>query len=188
MSPEQRGRRRSRSSPMDISHDEGPLRKAPRKDYSRSPSYTRARGGRRSRSRNRHTHGKRASRMLSPSRSPSRSPNRMDISDDRTNTRQEHYPSPRGRPVRGSKSKSRSPYRRRSPSPYSNRRRSPSPNLHRNGNGANDFRSGGHGRFDTHDRSQQPPRPPPQPVPARERSLSPYSKRVALTRQMHTDR
>jgi hypothetical protein len=25
-------------------------------------------------------------------------------------------------------------------------------------------------------------------VPTRERSLSPYSKRVALTRQMHTDR
>lgn len=192
MSPEQRGRRRSRTSPMDISHDEGPQRKAPRKHYSRSPSNTRGRGGRQSHSRDRRAHGKRASRMLSPSRSPSQSSNRMDTSDERTDARNGHrYPSPLGRPVRRSQSKSRSPYRRRSPSPYSKRRMSRSPSPYKNGGrrmNHNGPRGGGGGgnRFEVNGRGAEPARPPPAPAPARERSLSPYSKRVALTRQMHT--
>ncbi|KAF9738727.1 hypothetical protein PMIN06_011146 [Paraphaeosphaeria minitans] len=190
MSPEQRGRRRSRSrsSPMDISHDEGSRRKAPRKHHSPSRSYTKGRGGRRSRSRSRRTPVKPLSRR-SLSRSPSRSPDRldrMDTSDDRPHP--QDGLSPIGRPVRISRSRSRSPYRRRSRSLHSKRSmsRSPSPYKSRNNGGVDgkSVRSGRH-RFDTDVRHPEPVRaPPPQPAPPRERSLSPYSKRVALTRQM----
>lgn len=53
-------------------------------------------------------------------------------------------------------------------------------------NGRN-ARGGGHRRFDTDVRAE-PVRAPPQPPPPRERSLSPYSKRVAMTRQMQGGR
>lgn len=183
MSPEQRGRRRSRSrsSPMDISHDENSRRKAPRKHHSPSRSYR----GRRSRSRSMRTSVKPSSRR-SLSRSPSRSPNRldrMDISDDRTQPR--NGVSPIDRPVRNSRSTSRSPYRRRSRSPYSMRPMSRSPSPYKSRNGGIDKRNarGGRHRFDTEVRHPEPVRAPPQQAPPRERSLSPYSKRVALTRQ-----
>ncbi|KAK7179193.1 hypothetical protein DPSP01_012093 [Paraphaeosphaeria sporulosa] len=189
MSPEQRGRRRSRSrsSPMDISHDEGLRRQAPRTHHSPGGSYTRGRGGRRSRSRSKRTPVKPSSRR-SLSRSPSRSPNRldrMDTSDDRPHP--QNGRSPIGRPVRNSRSRSRSPYRRRSRSPYSKRPMSRSPSPYKSRNGGMDGRSArsGRHRFDTEVRHPEPVRaPPPQPAPPRERSLSPYSKRVALTQQM----
>jgi hypothetical protein len=194
MSPEQRGRRRSRSrsSRMDISQDEGSRRKALRKHHSPSRSYTQGRGGRRSRSRSRRTPGKPSTRP-SLSRSPSGTPHRldrMDISDDRTNP--QNGLSPIGRPVRSSPPRSRSPYRRRSPNPSSRRPAVRSPSPYKSRNGGIDGKSAGgdrRHRFDTDVRHSEPMRAPaPPPALPRERSLSPYSKRVALTRNIQGGR
>jgi hypothetical protein len=142
------------------------------------------RGRRKSRSK---PNGKRPARNLSISRSPSMSPNRMDMSDDHYEARTAARPvspaprgrweaSPEGRRLSPSRSRSRSPYPRASPGPHVQRRatRSPSPNENRNGGRRNQF-------------DDRPP-PPVQPLPPRERSLSPYSKRVALTRQIQPGR
>lgn len=200
-SPAERGRRRtrSRSSRMDISHDDGSQRRGAGQYRSRS----RKRGPNRSHSRSRETCGKRPARRFSTSRSTSRSPNRMDTSEDHRVPQNGHALASSGRRKRWgtspgqrrptySRSRSRSPYHRRSPSPYSRRRqRSPSPTKNRN----DDFgRSGPHGnrrrQFDDH---LPPPTardgpPPSQRAPPRERSLSPYSKRVAMTKAMQPGR
>ncbi|PVI07778.1 hypothetical protein DM02DRAFT_232008 [Periconia macrospinosa] len=184
-SPERRGRRRtrSRSSRMDISHDRGSDRRATREHRSRSRDATRRKGGRRSRSLDKTRYRKRPTRELSVSRSRSKSPNQMDITEDQYG------------PTRGvsretlSGSRSRSPYRHVSPSPYSKRRapRSVSPSSYQNGRHREGLPTGGRQQF--HGRTPFPP-PISQPIvaepspPPRERSLSPYSKRLALTRQM----
>ncbi|KAH7094810.1 zinc knuckle-domain-containing protein [Paraphoma chrysanthemicola] len=189
-SPGERGRRRTRSRStserMDISR-ESPRQKA---------VYGRHKRGSGSRSRSRHRHGKRSARRFSVSRSRSRSPDRMDTSDDR----EPRNGAPKGkweasplahRPL----SRSPSPYRPghvRSPSPAGMRRapiRSPSPPRNRR-NGHHDSRDT-HGpprnRFDNGPVRAAPPVAQPPPV-QRERSLSPFSKRVALTKAMQTGR
>lgn len=164
-SPEQRGRRR-----------EEPREASLKKSRERSRSHGR--------------YGKRNTRRISTSRSRSRSADRMDIGDNR-----------RRRAVSRSRSRSMRPQRSdRSLSPYSRRsvaRRSPSPQRERGeGTGTVDHareepRAGGRSRFDDGPveryagNSPSPPvasRPPPV---QRERSLSPFSKRVALTRAMN---
>ena len=161
-SPEQRGRQRR----------------------SREGSARKGREGGRSKDR----HGERAVRRMSTSRSRERSTSadRMDTADDRTSKRA----------VSRSRSRLGSPrpqQRDRSPSPYSKRRaprRSPSPRSERNGR--REPRAGGRNRFgdgpaERNGRSVSPPPAARQPPPApRERSLSPFSKRVALTRAMNT--
>ncbi|KAF2635094.1 hypothetical protein P280DRAFT_474010 [Massarina eburnea CBS 473.64] len=158
-SPEQRGRRRSRSQSSRMDTSHDGGSRRPHKHRSRSRNM-RKRGGRRSRSRSEESHGKRPVRNFSVSRSPSRSPNRMDISEDHPVSRNGASPSPfrRSRPTR-------------SPSPYRNPK------------------NGTRHQFD--DRQPPPTRnqpPPSKPVAPRERSLSPYSKRVALTKQMQVGR
>jgi hypothetical protein len=194
-SPGPRGRRRTRSRSrskserMETSHevsrhgeDRGPLRRMSR-----------------SRSRSRQRHAKRPSRRLSPSRSRSRSCDRMDTSDDRA----PRNGAARGRwgaspPTKPAPSRSPSPYRPsrdRSLSPYSKRKAAQGAATAHNGNG----RSGHQGQEDARappprnrfDNGPARPAPPPvaQPPPVqRERSLSPFSKRVALTKAMQTGR
>ncbi|KAF2117533.1 zinc knuckle-domain-containing protein [Lophiotrema nucula] len=182
-SPGQRGRRRSRSgsSRMETSQDHAPRFRTRKGPISLSRSRSRGRA--------------KPSRRLSVSRSPSRerrerrrrSPSDpMDTSDDRE--------PPKIKPARGSRSPS--PYRPgsgrgRSPSPYSRRsaRRSPSPVRGQNGHRVSRLERGGRARQFNDRRPESearhaPPAPPAQQQ--RERSLSPYSKRVALTRQMAT--
>jgi len=195
-SPSERGRRRtrSRSSHMDISHDEDSQRRGTRKHRSRSHSFSRARGTRRLSSRDRDIYRRQPARRASPSRSPSRSPNYMDTSEDRhgikspglrgkwgASTKVHRSPSPQPRP--------RSRNHPRGPSPYSRRRisRSPNPYQHQDGsrvrNGA--YNGGYHQQFSN---GNAKPAPTPQAAPLRERSLSPYSKRVAMTRAMQAGR
>ncbi|KAH7389396.1 zinc knuckle-domain-containing protein [Phaeosphaeria sp. MPI-PUGE-AT-0046c] len=176
-SPGERGRRRTRSRStsqrMDISHEDARASDPPGRHHRRTP---------RSRSRSRHRHGKRPVRRLSPSPSRSRSQDRMDTSDDRNGAVK----------AKQARQRSPSPYRPgrvRSPSPRQRRRRSPSPR--QGGNGWHEPRETGRNRFDS-----APVREAPAPVVAavplpaikRERSLSPFSKRVALTKAMQAGR
>ncbi|KAH8730258.1 zinc knuckle-domain-containing protein [Phaeosphaeriaceae sp. PMI808] len=178
-SPDERGRRRTRSrstsARMDISYE----------DPQRKDSHGRYRRGSHSRSRSRQRHGKRAARRPSPSRSRSRSLDRMDTSDSRearngaARHQSEAHVSNRGMP-----SRSPSPYRPgqvRSPK-RKVRQRSPSPRNGRNGNqGRGQFHSSPRNRFDNGSaRNFLQAAPPVQ----RERSLSPFSKRVAMTKAM----
>lgn len=174
-SPPQRGRRaRSRSSRMDISRDRDSKREDDRWHRSHSKSSARGRRARR-RSRSRNGHDKRPTR--SPMyRSRSRSSTRMDTTDDHKPPRkQPRYPPDSRSPSRiGRRAFGPLSRNERSPVPYSREqlpRRSPSPfrARHENGNQQHDqgTKSG-------------PAVPPPQ----RERSLSPYSKRLALTQSM----
>lgn len=188
-SPPERGRSRS------FSH-EAKERKGRR---SRSRSISRRRRRPRSRNRSRAYRGDDAIRSLSRSRS--RSVDRMDTSEEtkhwyndknadgygsaqraslyRSAESPSRSPSPRKRDVR------KSPvYGRRSPSPYAGRGPRRSPSVSHWQNNAND-RYGYRGGKNTvlEERSSEravPAAPPPQ----RERSLSPYSKRVALTKAM----
>lgn len=177
-SPGERGRRRTRSRSvsqrMELSHEESRPVEAHRRHRRSS----------RSRSRSRHRHGKRPVRRVSPPRSKSRSPDRMDTSDDR----QPRNGTSRGRwgaspPARHVPSRSPSPFR-------PGHVRSPSPRAGRNGHRE---RRNDHGpprnRFDSAPIRDEPPAaaPPPPPV-QRERSLSPFSKRVALTKAMQAGR
>ncbi|KAH7345952.1 zinc knuckle-domain-containing protein [Pyrenochaeta sp. MPI-SDFR-AT-0127] len=195
-SPGERGRRRSRSrsrsARMQISHDDASRQKGGREGLSRSRSGSRKRGGRWSRSRSGTRRGKRPARQTSLSRSRSRSLDRMDTSDDRNppngTARGRWGASPAGKaapsqsppPFRGGRDRSQSPYSKRKAA-----RRSPSPQERRNGVRGRGGPPVGRNRFD--DRPARPngrPAPPPVQAPSvqRERSLSPYSKRVALTR------
>ncbi|KAI0017677.1 zinc knuckle-domain-containing protein [Xylariomycetidae sp. FL0641] len=106
----------------------------------------------------------------------------------------EQSPDGRSRYSRGgrySRSPSRSPpreqqHRFRSRSPVQPRRRDRSPRRH-NGDRAGRDRGRGRGRdMDREDRGRVSPPPPRQE--ARERSLSPFSKRLALTQAMNTSR
>jgi hypothetical protein len=178
-SPAERGRRRtrSRSSRMDLAYNEKPMRKA-RRHLSRS--------------RSRESYGFAAVRPHSPSRSSLGSPNRMDTSDDHApqyDGQMDLAPgrrrgaSPGG--SRPSRSQTRSPYRRGSPSLY-NRRPVPPLSSYR------DQDSNGGRAKRLHHIDQESPRltarmrsPPVQPAPQRQRSLSPFSKRVALTKQLN---
>jgi hypothetical protein len=148
------------------------------------------------RDRSRQRHGKQPVRRPSLPRSKSRSLDRMDTSDD-------HRPrngASKGRrraspPARGATSHSLSPYRPgrdRSPSPLPKRQapqRSPSP---RGGRNEHQGRAEAHGsmrnRFDTGSVRNGPSAAPPPPPMQRERSLSPFSKRVALTKAMQAGR
>jgi hypothetical protein len=196
-SPGERGRRmtRSRSASqrmerMDLSH-ELPRQKG---------GLNRSRRVSESRSRSRPRHVKRQAHRPSMSRSRSRSLDRMDTSDDRPIPRNG---APRGRrvaspPPKAAPSRSPSPYRpgrERSPSPFAKRRaarRSPSPyNGGRNGGQARGEANGPpRNRFDSGPVRAAPPvaQPPPPPPVQRERSLSPFSKRVALTKAMQAGR
>ena len=110
----------------------------------------------------------------------------------------------RSRSTRGSKRgralRSRSPfYADRSPSPFSRRalmqspssfsrgaaRRSPSPYRVQNGRGRGGNHSGDSRRFNNENPEPHSRNGAPFPAPQKERSLSPYSKRVALTRKIH---
>lgn len=203
-SPPQRGRRgRSGSSRMDTSNDSDTKDKNFRRGLSRSHTYSRERGRPRSRSRSKEVRGKRTTGDRSFSRSPSRSSGRMDTSDDhpsqrhRTVHRDHGHSQAPSRPRQSasvSRSRSRGLGRRsrsasmhrsaKSPSPYSQRRpRSPSPFKGRDGGlGRNGPRSARGRQYEEHRPERDRPLPPPPP---KERSLSPYSKRVALTRSMH---
>jgi hypothetical protein len=192
-SPGERGRRRtrsksrSRSARMQTSHEHG------RGGVPRSMS-----GSVRPRSKSARRDRRRPVRRYSVSRSQSRSADPMDTSDER------HPPNEASRgkvgaSYSGNREPSRplSPYhssRDRSPSPYSKRkvsRRSRSP--HEAGNGGR-VRDSPHrptrNRFDdrppvSNGRAAPPPAQAPPPV-QRERSLSPYSKRLALTKAMQS--
>jgi hypothetical protein len=178
-SPGERGRRRTRSRSvsqrMELSHEDA-RPKEPHHRHHRRPS--------RSRSRSRQRHGKRPVRRPSPSRSRSRSLDRMDTSDDRNGA------------AKGKRGRSPSPYRPgrvRSPSPQRRGpQRSPSPRGERNGyHGREEAHGPPRNRFDrapVRDGPVAAAPPPPAPPAQRERSLSPFSKRVALTRAMQAGR
>lgn len=180
-SPGERGRLRTRSRSvsqrMEISHEDA-RPKEPHRRHRRS-------------SRSRSRHGKRPVRRPSPSRSRSRSPDRMDTTDDR----QPRNGASRGRwgaspPAQKATSRSSSPFRPgrvRSPSPHA-KRRVPSPRGGRNGHQDRGMADGPpRNRFDDGPVRQAPPVAAPPPV-QRERSLSPFSKRVALTKAMQAGR
>ncbi|KAF2127060.1 hypothetical protein P153DRAFT_398434 [Dothidotthia symphoricarpi CBS 119687] len=163
-SPDERGRRRTRS------------RSRSRSSRVHNKARSASSGADESRSRSRKAPGKRPVRV---STSRSRSPEHMDTSDGRNGAVRGRWgasppPKKSPQPVRGG----------RSPSPYS-RRRAPSPQRGRMGG---DHR-GGRNRFDDGpgERVGRNAPPPAQPPPVqRERSLSPFSKRVALTKAMNT--
>lgn len=187
-SPGVRGRRRSRSrsrSNLDAMLQDS-MGKAGNHD--RTP---RGRNGSRNKRRSsspRRQHGRsgrnRRTKSISQSRSRSRSADRMDTSDDRM--------PPREQKLRRPLSRSPSPYRgSRDRSPRFDSRRRPSPDRNGLQNGDQARYSGrpkdGRNRFDVGPNSRAPHtngRAPAQARPPRERSLSPYSKRVALTQQM----
>lgn len=176
-SPGERGRRRTRSRSvsqrMEMSH-EGPRHKEVHGRHRRLTQ---------SRSRSRKRHGKRTARRLSPLGSRSRSADPMDTSDDRE---------PRNG-ARRAPSRSPSPYRPgrdRSPSPYAKRpvpQRSPSPPRRNGYQGRGEAHGPPRNRFDSGPVRQAPP-PAQAPPVQRERSLSPFSKRVALTKAMQAGR
>ncbi|KAF2833884.1 hypothetical protein CC86DRAFT_365662 [Ophiobolus disseminans] len=184
-SPGERGRRRTRSRSvsqrMDMSHE------APRQKeaHGRHRRLTQSR----SRSSHRRRHGKRPARRPSPSRSRSRSPDPMDTSDDREPQSRNGASKARAAPS----SRSPSPYRPgrdRSPSPYAKRPvrpRSPSPPRRNVYQGQGEARGPPRNRFDSAPVRQAPP-PVQAPPVQRERSLSPFSKRVALTKAMQAGR
>ncbi|CAI6338562.1 unnamed protein product [Periconia digitata] len=177
-SPERRGRRRARSksSRMDISHDRDP-------DRTMRAHRPRSRGARRDIGR----------------RSPSL--DRMDTTEDHDGPtsgidrespvpRRKWESSPKQRRRSPSNPRSRSPYRR-SPSPYSRRRRQRSPGSYaKPHNGLDRDGANNHKRQGNFGRQHAPPptrqAPAAEPLPPRERSLSPYSKRIALTRQIQS--
>lgn len=201
-------RGRSVSSDSDTSPD-GRERNVRRRMSSFSPPQ-RGRSRRSGSGRRRLPQDRSTSRRRGRRRSHSRHSDRMDTSDEslreppglrtlehapvRRSPRHVHHaadsrsqsPHARGRPKRSSyrsHSRSLSPgvKRRefsRSPSPYNSRNGGTGPRAPR---GAPESHNGRGSRFD-----QRPPvqAQPPAPLPPRERSLSPYSKRVALTRQM----
>jgi hypothetical protein len=191
-SPDERGRRRtrsksrSRSARMQISHENARGR-APR-----SMS-----GSDRSRSRSMRRDRRRPARR-SVSRSQSGSVDPMDTSDERNPPNG----APRGKPgvlhsTNRETPRSLPPYhssRHRSPSPYSKRivsRRSRSPYEASNGGRVRDSPCGPtRNRFDGRPAlGNGIAAPPPAQTPAptrRERSLSPYSKRLALTKAMQS--
>ncbi|KAL6707972.1 hypothetical protein ACN47E_003646 [Coniothyrium glycines] len=186
-SPGERGRRRTRSRSisvrMQVSHADLRGKAFENSDVPR-------RGKARSRSRDTGKHDRRPNHGHPPSRSRSRSADRMDISEER-NPRRGMSP-----PHKAALSRSPSPFqtgRGRSPSPYTKRRaprRSPDPRDSRNGfSNRPEPRGPGRNRFDdgpARSNGRQAP-PPAQPPPVqRERSLSPFSKRVALTRAMQS--
>ncbi|KAF1997552.1 hypothetical protein P154DRAFT_578822 [Amniculicola lignicola CBS 123094] len=202
-SPAKRGRRRSRSdtSRMDVSHSrDARVTEGNHRRSSRSRRQDRSRSRHRSRDRT----SKRAAGKQPRSRSPS-SP--MDTTEDLyPATKLDKKPAP-ARRLSVSKSRSRSPepFRRktrsrsplkkaRSPSPFARRRpRSPSPYRPRShGNGRGGHVKGRGSRFDTAPAPAPPAArnagPPPPPAVQKERSLSPYSKRVALTKAMQAGR
>lgn len=187
-SPGMRGRRRSRSesgSRLDAMIEDGVDKVV---EHDRAP---RARSGSRNRRRSRSArrkHGRsgreRRPRSVSQSQSPSRSLDRMDTSDDRVPPTEKTFKRPLSR--------SPSPYhgnRDRSPNHHARRRASPDRNGPQNGdlNGYGAGPRNGKSRFSAappnHREGNMSGRPPAHATP-RERSLSPYSKRVALTRQM----
>ncbi|CAO2658847.1 Nn.00g065700.m01.CDS01 [Neocucurbitaria sp. VM-36] len=199
----ERGRKRTRSrstsARMQTSHEDTRAR-TPR---SRSGSHAKrgAVAGRRSRSRSAKRHGNRrpAARRFSVSRSRSRSPDRMDTSDDRNGAARSGRwgADPATKTAAAALPRSPSPYRGRgdrSPSPFSKRKagRRPSPSSYAARNDDRNRgapRGAGRNRFDNPPVSEEmpaarPPLPPLQQPVQRERSLSPYSKRLALTRQM----
>jgi hypothetical protein len=165
-SPGERGRRRTRSlsQRMETSHED-PRQNGRHKRPTKS----------RSRSRNRHSHGHgtRPVRRVSPSRSTSRSPDRMDTSDDRGARR---APSRTPSPYRPGRDRSHSLIAKRPPPQRSPRR--------------NGYEGQGppRNRFDSGPVRQAPPPPVQAPIVQRERSLSPFSKRVALTKAMQAGR
>jgi hypothetical protein len=170
-SPGERGRRRTRSRSasqrMDASREE--------------PRHKETNG----RDRSRHRHGKRSVRQ--PSLDP------MDTSDDRTVRHGRRAASPARRPNERSPSPYR-PSRDRSLSPAPRRkapRRSPSPRAGRNRHqGRGEDHEPLRSRFDSAPVRSVPvaAAPPPAPPVQRERSLSPFSKRVALTKNMQAGR
>jgi hypothetical protein len=181
-SPGERGRRRTRSRSasqrMEMSHEDLRQKELHERDRSRQ------------------RHGKRPVRRPSPPRSKSRSPDRMDTSDDRA-TRNGASKARWGAsaPARGANARSLSPYRPsrdHSPISLSTRQtpqRSPSP---RGGRSEHQGRGEAHGsmrnRFDSGPVRNGPSAAPPPPPVQRERSLSPFSKRVALTKAMQAGR
>jgi len=198
-SPGERGRRRTRSHSRTRSARTQRSHENVRERVPRSIS-----SSVRSRSRSIRRRNERPHRRISMSRSRSRSADPMDISDDRhppNGTSQRRWEA--SPPVKREPSRSPPPpfrgNRNRSPSPYSKRKaaaaaaatapRSPSPHGAKNGGrGYGGPRGSARNRFD-----DRPPvsngRAPPRPVQAappvqRERSLSPYSKRLALTKAM----
>jgi hypothetical protein len=172
-----RTRSRSVSQRMGISHEDA-RPEEPHRRHRRS-------------SRPRSRHGKRLVRQPTPSRSRSRSLDRMDTTEDRE---------PRNDASRGRWNASPSARKRgsRSPSPYRpGRVRSPSPDARRGQPSSRGDRNGHRergmadgpprNRFDDALVRQAPPVAAPPPV-QRERSLSPFSKRVALTKAMQAGR
>jgi hypothetical protein len=190
-SPGERGRRRtrsksrSRSARMQTSHEDA---------RGRAPRSTS--GSDRSRSRSVRRDRRRPARRYSVSRSRSRSADPMDTSDERNPPNRASRGKPGGsHSLNRGPSRSLSPYhssRDRSPSPYAKRkaaRRSRSPYEARNGGRVRDSPRGPtRNRFDDRPAmSNGRAAPPPAqalPPPSRERSLSPYSKRLALTKAM----
>ncbi|KAF2275153.1 uncharacterized protein EI97DRAFT_502100 [Westerdykella ornata] len=204
-SPPRRGRTLSvGSNRSSFRREENRSQRTNRRRASRSRSDDRGRGRRRFRSRSMSRGGKRPGRDLSMSRSPYRSPDRMDFSQDLNpqnirggavdgfsgrGSRSKHYSS-----LSRSRSCSRSRHRKRkattpsrdsrSPSPYSKRRetgRSPSPFYSKRDGSSVDNRRGDRVCSTQEGR---PGRGASPPIPPRQRSLSPYSKRVAMTRAM----
>lgn len=191
-SPGERGRRRTRSRSRTRSARTQRSHENIRGRVPRSIS-----GSVRSRSRSARGHNERPHRRISVSRSRSRSADPMDTSDDR------HPPNrtSRGRwgaspPVKREPSRSPPPFRgsrNRSPSPYLKRkaaaRRSPSPyDVKNGGRGYDGPRGPTRNRFEDRPPVSNGRAPPPAvraaPAVQRERSLSPYSKRLALTKAM----
>jgi hypothetical protein len=187
-SPDERGRKRTRSQSrsksarMQASHENARGR-APRSMSGSAPSPSRSR--RRDR--------KQPARRISVSRSPSRTPDPMDTSDDRMPANgaargrwgaspPAHRAPSRSPPHQASRDRSLSPYSRRKAAA----RRSRSPYEAKNGGRAHG--ASGQNRFNNGPAAPngRAPPPPPQAPPAqKERSLSPYSKRLALTKAMH---
>ncbi|KAL6158464.1 hypothetical protein ACJQWK_03917 [Exserohilum turcicum] len=189
-SPDERGRRRTRSKSRSRSARIQPSPENARRRIPHSAS-----ASVRSRSRSVRRDRKHPDRRHSVAPSRSRSPDPMDTSDERNPS---HGAASRARweaspPPKRQSSRSPSPYRGsrdRSPSRFSKRRalrRSRSPRESRNGGPRRGSPSGiARSRFDNHPPAPLPAQVAAAPPPApRERSLSPYSKRLALTRAMH---
>ncbi|RMZ66189.1 nucleic acid binding [Pyrenophora seminiperda CCB06] len=199
-SPGERGRRRTRSRSRTRSAR-----------TQRSHENVRGRGprgvssGARSRSRSAGRHNERPHRRLSVVRSRSRSADPMDTSDDRNppngtmrgrwgvSPPAKREPSRSPPPFRGTRNRSLSPFSKRRaaaahPSPSSTYDMKSGGGGGGGGGGYDGHRGPARNRFD-HSPPVSNGRAPPPPVQAaapvqRERSLSPYSKRLALTKAM----
>jgi hypothetical protein len=180
--PGERGRRRTRSKSRSRSARMKSPHENARGRAPRSMSGSRSRSARRDRKRP-------VGRSSSVSRPRSRTPDPMDTSDERNPpngaSRGRWGASPPAKrapsPYRGSRDRSLSPFSKRKAAAA---RRSRSPHEARNGG-----RGPARNRFDNRPAAPngRPAPPPVQALPPvqRERSLSPYSKRMALTRAMH---